>query len=51
MALTQAVRGARPRWRPAWLAWALWAVAMLGIAAILWFDHLLRQPAGSTWSS
>jgi hypothetical protein len=43
MALTQAVRGARPRWRPAWLAWALWALAMLGIAAILWFDHLLRQ--------
>ena len=30
------------RW-PAALAWALWALAMLGIAAVLWFDHLLRQ--------
>jgi hypothetical protein len=43
MALTQAARGARPRWRPVWLAWALWALALLGIAAIVWFDHLLRQ--------
>jgi hypothetical protein len=25
------------------LAWALWALAVLGIAAVLWFDHLLRQ--------
>jgi hypothetical protein len=25
------------------LAWALWALAMLGIAAVFWFDHLLRQ--------
>jgi hypothetical protein len=43
MALTQAGRVARPRWWPAGLAWALWALAMLGIAAGLWFDHLLRQ--------
>jgi hypothetical protein len=30
------------RW-PVGLAWALWALAMLGIVAVLWFDHLLRQ--------
>jgi hypothetical protein len=36
-----------PRWWPAGLAWALWALAMLGIAAGLWWDHLLRQ-AGRT---
>jgi hypothetical protein len=30
------------RWS-AGLAWALWAVAMLGMATLLWFDHLLRQ--------
>jgi hypothetical protein len=34
--------GGDRRW-PAVLAWALWALAMLGIAAVLWFDHLLRQ--------
>jgi hypothetical protein len=32
-----------PRWWPAGLAWALWALALLGIGAGLWFDHLLRQ--------
>ena len=32
----------RPRW-PAVLAWALWALATLGIALIPWLDHLLRQ--------
>src|SRR4029450_10494649 len=32
-----------PRWWPAGLAWTLWALVMLGIAAGLWFDHLLRQ--------
>jgi hypothetical protein len=24
-------------------AWALWALAMLGVATLPWFDHLLRQ--------
>jgi hypothetical protein len=43
MALTQAGRVARPRWWPAGLAWALWALAMLGIAAMTWLDRLLRQ--------
>jgi hypothetical protein len=43
VALTQAARVARPRWWPAGLAWGLWALAMLGIGAVLWFDHLMRQ--------
>jgi hypothetical protein len=38
-----ATRLARPRWWPVGLAWAFWALAMLGIVAALWFDHLLRQ--------
>jgi hypothetical protein len=38
------VTGARlpgRRW-PGGLAWALWALAMLGLASVPWFDHLLR---------
>jgi hypothetical protein len=34
--------GQAHRW-PARLAWALWALAVLGIAGVFWFDHLLRQ--------
>jgi hypothetical protein len=33
--------GAR-RWPPA-LAWALWALVMLGLATLPWLDHLLRR--------
>jgi hypothetical protein len=40
--VTPADRRARPRRWPAALAWALWALAMLGLAAVPWFDHLLR---------
>jgi hypothetical protein len=44
MTLIQGARGVRPRrWWLAGLAWALWTLSMLGIAASLWFDHLLRQ--------
>jgi hypothetical protein len=25
------------------LAWGLWSVTMIGLAAPLWFGHLLRQ--------
>ena len=42
MPVTPAVRPARTYWRPGGLAWALWALAMLGLTAIPWFDHLLR---------
>ncbi|HYY82308.1 MAG TPA: hypothetical protein VFD04_24450, partial [Actinomycetes bacterium] len=31
------------RGRPAWLAWGLWALAVLGLATVPWFDHLLRR--------
>jgi hypothetical protein len=31
------------RWRPAWLAWGLWALAMLGLIVLVWVDQLLRQ--------
>ena len=43
VALTGAARVARPRWWPAALAWGLWALAILGIGAVLWFDHLMRR--------
>jgi hypothetical protein len=33
---------ARVRW-PLWLAGALWALTLLGLAATLWLDRLLRQ--------
>jgi MFS family permease len=45
MAMTPA-RDARPsRWSGV-LAWAVWALAMLGLAAAAWLNHLVRQ-AGS----
>jgi hypothetical protein len=37
------LRARRPRWWPVGLAWTLWALATLGIAAGLWWDQLLRQ--------
>jgi hypothetical protein len=37
-----AARRARPRRWPAALPWVLWVLAMLGLAAVPWFDHLLR---------
>jgi len=38
--------GRRPAWgrrRPAALAWALWALTMLGLLATAWLDHLSRR--------
>src|SRR6266536_2758567 len=40
--MSPGVRTASPRW-PAGLAVALWALAMLSLAATAWFDHLVRQ--------
>ena len=40
--MTPAPRPARTRRWPAALPWALWALAMLSLAAVPWFDHLLR---------
>jgi len=47
MAVNAAGRPARARWWPARLAWALWVLALLGVATIPWFDHLLRQAGRS----
>src|SRR6266511_2239032 len=43
MAVTSAARLARPRRWPGVLAWALWALAMLGLPLVAWLDHLSRQ--------
>jgi hypothetical protein len=43
MTVTPATQPIRPRWWPAGLAWALWALAMLGLAVGAWLDHLLRR--------
>jgi hypothetical protein len=43
MTANPAGRPTWPRWRPGLLAWALWAVAAGGLAAVVWLDHLLRQ--------
>ena len=43
MAVTAAARPARTRRWPAWLALALWALTLLGLAATAWLDHLVRQ--------
>jgi hypothetical protein len=32
-----------PRWWPAGLAWALWGLTIVSLAAIVWLDRLLRQ--------
>jgi hypothetical protein len=41
--VTSTARRSRPgRW-PAGLAWALWALTLLGLAATVWLDRLLRQ--------
>jgi hypothetical protein len=37
--------GGRPAWlpsRPGLVAWWLWALVVLGLAALPWFDRLLR---------
>jgi hypothetical protein len=47
MALTPAARAARPRWWPGGLAWALWALAIAGLAVVAWLDQLLRQTGRS----
>jgi hypothetical protein len=36
-------RATWPRWWPGGLAWALWALILLGLAAVAWLDHLSRQ--------
>jgi hypothetical protein len=43
MPVTRAARPARPRWWPAGLGWALWALTLLAIPAVAWLDQLLRR--------
>src|SRR6266702_2667306 len=47
MELTPSVVRVWPRWRPGVLAWALWALVMLGIPVAVWLTHLLRQAGRS----
>jgi hypothetical protein len=42
-AAVSVTRAARPPQRTAGLAWSLWALGMLDLAAVPWMDHLLRQ--------
>jgi hypothetical protein len=44
---------ARSRWSLAGLAWAVWALTLLGLAATAWLDHLLDRdgPGLSTFSA
>jgi hypothetical protein len=43
MTVTPATQPIRPRWWPGVAAWALWTLAMLGLAVGAWLDHLLRR--------
>ena len=43
MAATQLARRARPRRWSGPLAWALWALILLGLPLAAWLDHLLRE--------
>jgi hypothetical protein len=43
MAVTPAARLAQPLWWPGVAAWTLWALAMLGLAAVPLSDQLLRH--------
>jgi hypothetical protein len=41
--MSEAATGAEPRRWPAGLAWALWALTLVGLLATVWLDRLLRQ--------
>lgn len=43
MAVTAAAQPARTRRWPVVAAWALWTLAVLGLAATFWLDHQLGQ--------
>ena len=43
MAVTAVTPGTRSRWRAAGVAWGLWTLTLLGLAATAWLDQLLRQ--------
>jgi hypothetical protein len=41
--VTAVAQPSRTRWRPGGLAWALWALSMLGLATGFWLEVLLRR--------
>jgi hypothetical protein len=41
--VTPTARVTRMRWHWGVLAWALWVLAVLSLAAVAWMDHLLRR--------
>jgi hypothetical protein len=43
MAVSAAARAARPRRWSGVVAWAAWALTLLGLAVTAWLDYLLRQ--------
>jgi hypothetical protein len=43
MAITPVTQSVRPRWWPGVAAWALWVLVMLGLAASMWLEVLLRR--------
>jgi hypothetical protein len=43
MAVNAATRPVRAPWRTVALAWGLWALVLVGLAATAWLDHLLRR--------
>jgi hypothetical protein len=43
MAVTAVGRGSWMRWRPAWLAWGLWMLNLVGLVVLVWLDQWLRQ--------
>jgi hypothetical protein len=43
MAVTPVAREPWARWRRSWLAWMLWALAIVGLGVTVWLDQLLRQ--------
>jgi hypothetical protein len=47
MAVSPAARPGGPRRWPPRLAWALWALTLLGLGAAFWLDYLLRQAGRS----
>jgi hypothetical protein len=51
MAVTAAGRPAGLRWWPAGVAWALWALIMLGLPVVVWLNQLVRQAGRSDLGS
>jgi hypothetical protein len=51
MAVTADGRPAGLRWRPVGLAWALWALILLGLPVVVWLNQLARQAGRSDLGS